>query len=93
MMLSRILDHLAARKVASLGEIARVLDAPPDAVRSMLDNLQRRGLIHPVRVNAACGTICQQCAQAGSELFGYGPARQDRAGQPDGSPCPSVSLR
>lgn len=90
MILGRILDHLAKHKVASLGEIARALNAAPDAVRSMLETLQRRDLVHQVKSSSACGTSCRQCAQAGSELYGHGPAPDLEQGV---SPCQSVKLR
>jgi len=76
MILTRILDHLRMLRVASLGELARAVDAPPEAVESMLENLQRRGLIHRLEANSACGSGCRRCLQPGSELYGYGPAPQ-----------------
>lgn len=75
MILECILDYLAQRRVASLDEIAHAVDSTPDAVRSMLENLQRRGLVHAVRANSTCGSTCRQCLQPGSELFGHGTAR------------------
>jgi len=75
-ILTRILDHLSVHRVASLGELARATDASPEAVKSMLENLQRRRLIHRVGVGSACGSSCRQCLQPGSELYGYGPAPQ-----------------
>lgn len=88
MILTRILDHLAERRVASLTEIARAMDAAPDAVRSMLEHLQRRGLVHEVRANGACGSSCGQCLQPGGELYGYGPAAAEKeAATPCGSPA------
>ena len=74
MILTRILDHLSERRIASLPEIARAVDSAPDAARSMLEHLQRRGLVHRVRANSACGSSCGQCLQPGGELYGYGPA-------------------
>lgn len=76
MILTRILDHLRVHEVASLGELARATDASPEAMKSMLENLQRRGLIHRIGVGIACGSSCRQCLQPGSELYGYGPAPQ-----------------
>src|SRR5210317_2674318 len=46
MILSRILDMLARQQTATLDEIARAVGSPPPAVRSMLETLQRKGLVH-----------------------------------------------
>lgn len=75
MILTRLLDHLAANKVATPGQIARALDSAPEAIRSMLGTLERRGLVHRVRPFSGCGSACRQCAQADSELYAYGPER------------------
>lgn len=90
MILTRILDHLSERRIASLGEIVRAVDSSPDAVRSMLEHLQRRDLVHAIRANSACGSSCTQCVQPGNELYGYGP------GEPEGesdSPCGADTRR
>ena len=73
MILQRLLDFLAVQRVASLDELARELDSSPDAVRSMLETLQRRGLVHRLRPQGGCGTSCQQCGQGTLEVFGHGP--------------------
>jgi len=72
MILGRILEFLAAQRVASLGEISRQVDSSPDAVRSMLDTLQRKGLIHRFRPQGGCGTTCRQCDQGTIEVYGHG---------------------
>ena len=72
MILGRILDFLAVQKVASLSEVARAINSSPDAVRSMLDTLQRKGLVHRFRPQGGCGTTCRQCAQGEIEVYGYG---------------------
>lgn len=68
MILSQLIDFLRQRGGASLPEIARALEAPPDAVLGMLETLQRRGLVCVERPTG-CGTSCQQCTQAGSDLY------------------------
>lgn len=74
MILARVLDLLERRKVASPDEIARVLNSSPDAVRSMLHTLQRKGLVHRVQAQAACGSACNQCMQGSVEIYASGPA-------------------
>jgi predicted transcriptional regulator len=85
-ILGRILDYLATHRVASLVEIATALDSTPDAVRGMLETLQRRGLVHAVRASADCGTRCRQCAAPDVEVYAYGrEVSQGLAAGPCGS--------
>ena len=73
MILARVLDFLDANRVAGLTEIARAVDSTPEAVRSMLQTLQRRGLVHRLEPQAGCGSACRQCAQGSVEIYGHGP--------------------
>ena len=74
MILTRVLNLLEQRKVASPEEIARALNSSPDAVRSMLQTLQHKGLVHRVQAQAACGSGCNQCMQSAVEIYASGPA-------------------
>jgi Fe2+ or Zn2+ uptake regulation protein len=74
MILERVLELLAQRKVASPDEIARALNSSPDAARSMLQTLQRKGLVHRIQAQAACGSSCNQCMQGSVEIYASGPA-------------------
>ena len=74
MILARVLELLEQRKVASPDEIARALNSSPDAARSMLHTLQRKGLVHRVQAQAACGSSCIQCMQGSLEIYASGPA-------------------
>jgi hypothetical protein len=74
MILERVLELLAQRKVASPDEIARALNSSPDAARSMLQTLQRKGLVHRIQAQAACGSSCNQCMQGSVEIYASGPS-------------------
>lgn len=74
MILIRILDFLRERQVAGLGEIARAAGSTPDAVRPMLQTLERKGRVHLVRAPAGCGASCRQCDPGSVEIYGYGTA-------------------
>ena len=74
MILSRILDLLAKQQTATLYEIARAVDSPPPAVRSMLETLQRKGLVHRLQMQPGCGSRCSRCAPDAVEVFAPGPA-------------------
>lgn len=71
-MLQRILDYLRAHDVAGVPEIARAVDSTPDAVRSMLQTLQRKGRVHRSVPPQGCGTQCRQCTQVEIELYRLG---------------------
>lgn len=79
MILTRVLDHLVECRVASVAEIARAVDSDPDAVRSMLATLERRGLVHAVTIAAGCGSRCGRCLHGAAEVYGYGPMPRDNA--------------
>ena len=72
MILERIVDFLATQRVASLSEIASVVGSSPDAVRSMMQTLQRKGLAHRFRPQSGCGSGCRQCVEGTLEVYGYG---------------------
>lgn len=74
MILQRLLDLLERQGAAGQVELARALGAAPDAVRGMLETLERRGLVHRVVATADCGSGCRQCAQPSAELYRLGPA-------------------
>ena len=74
MILQQVMDYLRMHDIAGIHEIARAVDSTPDAVRSMLQTLQRKGRIHSYRPPAVCGTNCRQCAQAEIELYRFGSA-------------------
>ena len=74
MILGRILDYLRDRECAGIGEIARAVDSSPEAVRGMLQTLERRNHVHRLQTRAGCGSACRQCDQAAIELFAAGPA-------------------
>ncbi|MCU7920714.1 MAG: FeoC-like transcriptional regulator [Candidatus Thiodiazotropha sp. (ex Epidulcina cf. delphinae)] len=69
MILSDIRDFLAKRGQATLAEIALHVDAEPDAVRGMLQQWVRKGRIEQRKVEAACGSSCNRCDPAATELY------------------------
>lgn len=75
MILTDILDFLQQRDAASLGEIARHVNAEPAAVRDMLVTLQHKGKVHRPSMGGGCGSTCQQCATGSLELYAWGPQK------------------
>lgn len=90
MILQRLLAHLRGTPAASVVELARAVDASPDAVRRMLDTLQRRGLVHRVAAPRGCGSSCGGCAQGDIELYGAGSAHGETKEPPLGCPTRST---
>ena len=74
MILNRLLSHLQSTPAASLAELARVVDASPDAVRSMLETLQRKGLVHRQVPPPGCGSRCRECGVVEPEIYRLGTA-------------------
>jgi DeoR/GlpR family transcriptional regulator of sugar metabolism len=69
MILSLVNDYLRARQRASLQDMARVLDASPEAIRDMLEILERKGRVRRLPAGTACGGGCNKCAPATVELY------------------------
>jgi hypothetical protein len=59
-ILQRLLTFLERHPAATAGEIARAIEASPDATRSMLATLQRRGLVESCGPLPTCGG-CDAC--------------------------------
>jgi hypothetical protein len=72
MILQRLLAHLKTSGAATLEELARVVDAPPDAVSNMLETLERKGLVHRRQTTRGCGATCRQCNQIGFDVYCLG---------------------
>jgi hypothetical protein len=66
-MLTTLKGYLVARRAASLSELAREVDADPDAVRGILEHWLRKGKVRRT-AGARCGG-CDSCAAADIELY------------------------
>jgi len=69
MILSDIRRYLEHRGQASLADIALHFDADPEAVRGMLDAWIRKGRVIRRASAGACGSTCQSCDPASTELY------------------------
>lgn len=101
MILGRILDHLREREVAGIGEIAAAIGSTTDAVRPMLQMLERKGLVHLWQARPGCGPASAGCssvvchgggcvgaagAPIAGEYYAYGAPPSARTDQPGPSP-------
>ncbi len=79
MILPEIRDYVRERGQASLEDIARHLDAQPDAVRGMLARWIRKGRIRKILKGPACGSSCSSCSTESTEVYEWiDPQDRDR---------------
>ncbi len=69
MILSDIRDYLKQRRQCTLNDIALHFDANADAVRGMLAVWIKKGKVERRNATASCGTSCQSCDPATTELY------------------------
>ena len=77
MILTDIRRYLEHRGQASLEDIARHLDADPEAVRGMMEHWMRKGRVRRHLAGAACGG-CSQCEGSALEVYEWLDAAGDR---------------
>ena len=75
MILSDISRYLEQRGQATLADIALHFDTDPDAVRGMLDVWIRKGHVYRRLASASCGSRCQQCDPAATEIYVWGKTK------------------
>jgi len=71
MILSDIRDYLKQRGQCTLSDIALHFDSDADAVRGMLDVWIRKGKVEKSTATASCGTRCQSCDPAATEIYSW----------------------
>ena len=69
MILSDIRDYLKQRGQCTLSDIALHFDTDADAIRGMLDIWVRKGKVEKVSATESCGTSCQSCDPATTEVY------------------------
>ncbi len=71
MLLKKISDHLQANRRDSIFDMAKRFDTTPDALRSMLLLLERKGLVRRVPLGTPCAGGCMQCRPETIELYDW----------------------
>ena len=71
MILADIRDYLKQRGQCTLSDIALHFDSDADAVRGMLDVWIRKGKVEKRSATASCGTSCQSCDPAATEIYSW----------------------
>ena len=69
MILSEVRDYLKQRGQCTLSDVALHFDSNADAVRGMLDIWVKKGKIEKRSATASCGTSCQSCDPAATEIY------------------------
>ena len=72
MILREIQNFLQQQGQASLNEIAKAVDAEPDAVRDMLVTLERKQRVHKLQLQAGCESSCNKCDAQNIEIYAWG---------------------
>jgi len=72
MILSDIRSYLTEKGQATLADVALHFDITPDAARGMLDVWVRKGKVSHRMINASCGSSCNQCNPAATEVYVWG---------------------
>jgi hypothetical protein len=75
MILSEIRDYLKLRGQCTLSDIALHFDTEADAVRGMLDIWVKKGKIEKRSATASCGTSCQSCDPATTEVYTWSESK------------------
>ena len=71
MILSRVSDYLRLHRQASLLDMSIGLDTDAEALRGMLDVLQRKGRVRKLPRGTACGGGCMKCKIDTVELYAW----------------------
>ena len=72
MILSDIGHYVKEHQQVTLSQIALHFNAKPDAVRGILDIWVKKGKISRQSATASCGSTCQQCDTASTEIYIWG---------------------
>lgn len=69
MILAEVRDYLKQRGLCTLSDIALHFDSDADAVRGMLEVWIRKGKVEKSLATDSCGTSCQSCDPATTEVY------------------------
>lgn len=74
MILSEIRHYLEDRKQVTLGDLAIHFDTDPDAMRGMLNQWMRKGMVVKSESRAGCSKKCGNCSgHAVMEIYEWRP--------------------
>lgn len=71
MILSRVSTYLKQHRQASLLDMSIGLETDAEALRGMLDVLQRKGRVNKLPSGTPCGGGCNKCGSDTIELYAW----------------------
>ena len=77
MILSELNAYLAERQQVALLELAYRFHTDPEALRLMLQLLERKGRVRKLPPGSHCANGCRQCDPAALELYEWIPRASD----------------
>lgn len=77
MILSQVRDYLKQRGQCTLSDIALHFDTDANAVRGMLEIWIKKGKVEKRSATASCGTSCQSCDPAATEVYVWSESQID----------------
>jgi hypothetical protein len=69
MILSDMRRYLKLNGRAAVHDLSIHFDSDPEAIRGMLSELERRGMVRRLPVGTLCGGGCRQCKPESVELY------------------------
>jgi putative ferrous iron transport protein C len=87
MILSDIKQYLQERGQATLAELALHFGTDPATVRPMLEVWMRKGKVQRWEAGTGCGTSCQRCDAATTEVYRWSEG-EAHPPMPLLGPCP-----
>lgn len=69
MMLSKVTDYLRERQRASVQDMSYALAATPEALKAMLETLERKGRVRRLPSGTACGGGCSKCDPHNVDIY------------------------
>ena len=69
MILSQLTAYLSEQKRAALLDLSHHLDSNPEALRSMLAMLERKGRVRKMPSGTTCAGGCCKCDPASIEIY------------------------
>ncbi|MBV5309501.1 FeoC-like transcriptional regulator [Chromatium okenii] len=77
MLISELLRYLHDNQRAALRDLASHFDIEPEALRGMLELLERRGRVRKLPANTPCAGGCCSCDPASIEIYEWIAAEQN----------------
>jgi Mn-dependent DtxR family transcriptional regulator len=68
-MLAELSEYLRTNHRAALRDLSHRFDTAPEALRGMLETLERRGRVRKLPAQTPCGGGCSSCDPATIEIY------------------------